>query len=78
MIKETVRVRFVELGVYALGVEVYAYIDRPSNSGFLEVQEAILLSIMQIIEDCGTAIAFPSQTVYVHPGAEPSLAAHAG
>jgi len=78
VIAETVRVRFVELGAYALGVEVYAYIDRPTNSGFLEVQEGILLAIMQIVEECGTAIAFPSQTVYLQPAAEPSLIAPAG
>jgi len=78
VIKETVRVRFVELGTYALGVEVYAYIDRPTNSGFLEVQEAILLAIMQVVEDCGTAIAFPSQTLYLHRNVEQSLAGHPG
>jgi len=68
-----VSVRFVELGV-----EVYAYIDRPTNSGFLEVQEGILLAIMQIVEECGTAIALPSQTVYMQPTGEQPLTAPAG
>lgn len=61
---DTVRVRFRHLGDYALGVEVFAYVNRASNSDFLEVQEGLLLQIMKIIEDCGTAIAFPSQTTY--------------
>lgn len=78
VIAESVRVRFVELGAYALGIEVYAYIERPTNSGFLEVQEEILLAIMQIIEECRTAIALPSQTVYLQPNSEQSPAAPAG
>jgi MscS family membrane protein len=64
VVRNTVRVRFRELGSYALGVEVYAQVDRAAMNEFLEIQEGILLDIMRIIEECGTAIAFPSQTTY--------------
>lgn len=64
VVRSTVRVRFRELGSYALGVEVYAQVDRAEMSDFLEIQEGILLDMMRIIEECGTAIAFPSQTTY--------------
>ncbi|MEX0698006.1 MAG: mechanosensitive ion channel domain-containing protein [Dongiaceae bacterium] len=70
VVRNTVRVRFRELGSYALGVEVYAQVDRAAMNDFLEIQEGILLDIMRIIEECGTAIAFPSQTTYhVHENA---------
>ena len=70
VVRNTVRVRFRELGSYALGVEVYAQVDRAAMNEFLEIQEGILLDIMRIIEECGTAIAFPSQTTYhVHENA---------
>ncbi len=79
VVHDTVRVRFIALGDYALNIEIYAYIDKPSHSGFLEVQEEILLAIMKIIEDCGTAVAFPSQTTYhVYPGPTPPLVAAPG
>jgi hypothetical protein len=52
------------------GVEEYAQVDRTATSDFLEIQEGILLDIMRMIEECGTAIAFPSQTTYhVHANA---------
>jgi len=61
---ESVRVRFRDLGVYALGIEAYAYVDTTLFPHFLEVQEEIYLKIMQIVEACGTALAFPSTTTY--------------
>jgi MscS family membrane protein len=64
VIADTVRVRFVDLSEYSLGVEIYAYIDRATNSEFLEVQEEVLFAVMRIVDECGTAIAFPSQTTY--------------
>jgi MscS family membrane protein len=64
VLADTVRIRFIDLGDYALGFEVYAYIDRSNNSEFLEIQEEILFAIMRIVEECGTAFAFPSHTTY--------------
>ena len=78
VVRNTVRVRFRELGSYALGVEVYAQVDRAAMNEFLEIQEGILLDIMRIIEECGTAIAFPSQTTYhVHEAAAARVGATA-
>jgi hypothetical protein len=34
-------------------------------SQFLEIQEGLLFSITDIVTAAGTAIAFPSQTMYV-------------
>jgi MscS family membrane protein len=75
VIGDTARVRFIDLGDYALGVEIYAYIDRPGNSEFLEIQEEILFAVMRIVEECGTAIAFPTQTTYY--ARDPGLATQA-
>jgi MscS family membrane protein len=61
---DTIRVRFRKLGDYSLDVEVFAYINHASIGDFLEVQEGLLLAFMKVVEDCGTAIAFPSQTTY--------------
>ncbi len=59
-----VRVRFRELGQYALGVELYTFVKTTDAVHFLEVQEELLLAVMKIVEECGTAMAFPSNTTY--------------
>jgi small-conductance mechanosensitive channel len=34
-------------------------------SAFLEVQEGLLLRIMEIVDEAGTALAYPSQTLHL-------------
>ncbi len=61
----TSRVRLIRLGASSLDLEIVAYIVTTDGGKFLEVQEGLLLRIMDTIEACGTATAFPSQTVYL-------------
>jgi MscS family membrane protein len=67
----SVRVRFVRLGAFSLDVEINAYLDARDWNHFLEVQEELLFSITEIVSAAGTAIAFPTQTMYV-ANAQPS------
>jgi MscS family membrane protein len=69
------RVRFISLGSHALDVEIFAYVRAKDFSGFLEVQESLLLRAMEIVEQVGTGFAFPSQTLYL--GRDKGLAAAA-
>jgi MscS family membrane protein len=62
--EDPVRVRFVGLGEHALNVAIRAYIRTTSYSGFLAIQEDILLRLMRVVKQAGTAVAFPSRTVY--------------
>ncbi len=61
----SVRVRFIRFGVSSLDMEIFSYVFAPDWSGFLEVQEDLLFSIRDIVQQTGTGIAFPSQTVYL-------------
>ena len=61
----TLRVRLVRFGAYSLDVEVFAYIKAADFPAFLGVQEELLMRIMGIVKYAGTALAFPSQTMYV-------------
>jgi MscS family membrane protein len=61
----SVRTRFLRLGPSSLDVEVFAYVLARDWNHFLEIQEQLLLGITTIVERAGTAIAFPSQTMYV-------------
>ncbi|WP_310619730.1 mechanosensitive ion channel family protein [Flexibacterium corallicola] len=61
---QTVRVRLVEFADCALNIEVKVEIKEPSYDKYLGIQEDILLSLYEIIEDNGSDFAFPSTTTY--------------
>jgi MscS family membrane protein len=74
----SVRVRFVRLAASSLDVEIFAYLFARDWNHFLEIQEDLLLRVMEIIQQAGAEIAFPSQTTYLaaHPSDKLSLKVH--
>jgi MscS family membrane protein len=62
--RESVRARFLRFGPSSLDIELFAYVVAKDWSHFLEIQEELLLGIMEIVEQAGTAIALPSQTLH--------------
>jgi MscS family membrane protein len=62
---DSARARLVRLGASSLEVEVWAYVKTADWVEFLGIREDILLRVMDIIEQAGTALAFPSQTLYL-------------
>jgi MscS family membrane protein len=62
---ETARARFVDFGAYSLDIEVFAYVLTRDRMEFLAIQEDVLFRIMDIVNQSGTAFAFPSQTLYL-------------
>jgi MscS family membrane protein len=63
--RESVRVRFFQLGAFSLDVDVSAYFFARDWNQFMEIQEQLLFTITEIVSRAGTEIAFPSQTMYV-------------
>jgi MscS family membrane protein len=59
------RARFIGFGASSLDIEVFAYVMTRDWVEFLGIREDILLRLMDIIEQGGTALAFPSQTLYL-------------
>ena len=55
------RVRFIGFGASSLDLEVFAYAVTRDSAEFLGIQEDVLLRVMDIVEQSGTAFAFPSQ-----------------
>jgi MscS family membrane protein len=68
---ESVRVRFFRLGAFSLDVEVTAYLYARDWAHFLELQERLLLGVNEIVNQAGTRIALPSQTLYTTPARAP-------
>ncbi|KAF2508324.1 mechanosensitive ion channel family protein [Flavobacterium foetidum] len=58
-------VRFTGITADALKIEVTAYIQAINFETSQEVQEDLLLRMMDIIENSGTSLAYPSQRLFV-------------
>jgi MscS family membrane protein len=61
----SVRVRLLRFGPFSLDVDIFAYVRARDWDHFLQVQEELLLRIMEIVQQAGAEIAFPSQTMYL-------------
>ena len=57
------RVRFVEFSDSAMNLEIFCYVATRDFNEFMKVREEILLSLMDIVEEAGTAFASPSPPV---------------
>ncbi|GAB5373744.1 MAG: hypothetical protein AcusKO_02060 [Acuticoccus sp.] len=62
---DTVRVAFLDIAESALNVEIWAYIDTADYTRFLKIKEDLLIKVMAIVEEQGSAFAKPSQTTYL-------------
>ncbi len=62
--KEPARVRAGGFGEYSINVEIFAYVGTADWNDFLAVQEDVILRIMDIVKNVGTAFALPSRTLY--------------
>ena len=62
---ESARVRLAGFGASSLDLELFAYVATTDWIEFLGIREDILLRVMDTIEQAGTALAFPSQTLYL-------------
>ena len=55
------RVRLINIGQWSFDVEVFAYVLTTDNDEFLVTQENLLLGILDVISNAGTALAVPAQ-----------------
>jgi MscS family membrane protein len=60
---DTIRVRLMELTATALNIELLCYVLTRDFNEFAEVREELLLQIMKFVEESGTSLAKPSQTL---------------
>lgn len=65
VIPEPLRVRFTGFGPSSLDIEINTYVGTRDVEEFYAVREELLLRVMDLVAACGTAFAFPSQTLYL-------------
>ncbi|KAF5415499.1 MAG: Small-conductance mechanosensitive channel MscMJ [Candidatus Methanogaster sp.] len=58
-------VHFTEFGAYSLDIFIYCFTKTTVWNEFLVVRERFNLQIMQLLEELGVEIAYPSQTIFV-------------
>jgi len=54
----------VNLGISSLDVEMSAYVRTTDTTEFFRVREEVLLRALDIIKQCGTPLAYSTQTLY--------------
>ena len=62
---DAVVVRFSGFGASSLDIDVMAWFAVPAWPDFQACREQVLLDFMQVVQDAGTAFAFPTRTVHV-------------
>ena len=62
---DSARIRFVEMGSYALNLDVFAYVKEQDYAQYLVVAEELNFAIMEIVEKAGARLALPSQELYL-------------
>jgi MscS family membrane protein len=62
----TSRARFMRFADYALEIEIFCYILESDYNAYVAAQEALLLSIMDVLEKAGAVVALPTQTTFVN------------
>ncbi len=62
---KSVRVRLTDIAGTSLSMEVFVYILTRDFNEFAAVREDLLLRIMDVMEDSGSGLALPSQTLYL-------------
>lgn len=60
------RARLIRFADYALEVEIYCYILESDYAEYLGIQEALLLSVMESLEQAGAVVALPTQATIVN------------
>ena len=62
---EAMVVKFKEFGASSLDIEIMAWFAVPAWDQFQQCRQDVLLGFMQVVEEAGTAFAFPTRTVHV-------------
>jgi MscS family membrane protein len=59
-------VKFTDFGEYSLNIYIYCFTKTTVWADFLTVRGELNIKIMQLLEELGVEIAFPSQTLYLN------------
>jgi MscS family membrane protein len=67
---EAVTVLLRGLGASSIDIEIAAWFETEDFGEFQAIRQEVLLQFLRVVEDAGTSVAFPTQTVHVVAKAE--------
>ena len=70
--KDSFQVYLNQFGPSSIDVLLYMFFQTPDWAGELSSRHRLAVDIMRLAQDLGVEFAFPTQTVYLQRGAEPS------
>jgi MscS family membrane protein len=71
-------VRFLQFGASSLDIEVMAWFTTTDFGQFKAIRQDVLIAFMEVVEDAGSAFAFPTRTVHVVNEPAPKRSAKRG
>lgn len=63
--RESYDVALAAIGPSSLDIEVSAWFETTANVEFLVIRGEVLMGFMQVVEEAGTSLAFPTRTIHV-------------
>jgi len=66
------RAHFKEYGAYSLNFEIVFWIMNPDYNVFMDIQQAINLSLYECFEENGIEFAYPTQKIIIEKDELPS------
>ncbi|MEP7052651.1 MAG: mechanosensitive ion channel family protein [Pseudomonadota bacterium] len=73
-VKDSISVRFVGLSDSALNIEVSAMLATTNYAQFMDVRQSLLLSMLAVIDDAGSALSNPVRSIELGDDARAALA----
>jgi MscS family membrane protein len=67
-----ISVALARLGESSLDVEITAWFVTTSAAEFTELREEVLLALLDIVEQAGASLSYPTRTVRLAPGTDPA------
>ena len=64
---QTLLVHFTAFGPCSLDLNIYTFTKTTDWKGYRDVQQDVFLKIIQIVEQHGAELAFPTNTIHLHP-----------
>lgn len=68
--QETIHIYFTDFNDSSLGIFCYFFTKSTNWAEYMRVREEVNLKLMKIVEDNGSAFAFPSQSIYLENDTE--------
>jgi len=73
VVNDSISVRLIGLTDSAMNLEIVAMLETSDNAKFLEVRQGLLLGIIEIVDEAGSALAHPVSSIRISDSSQAAL-----